>query len=299
VPQPRPVRLAVVLSILLASRFALAQNEEAAPVPKPSVPPPPSPAVSSAPPLRPEPPPPPAAPSKPAFQLYAEFDVPVIGLGLVFGFTRFLRTTPPACAPLCNPRALNPIDRPVAGRWDPGWATASDVGVYTLSVGAGVLLALAEGPLPALNDAVVIAETGLLTTAIASLGTLPAERPRPYVYSDKAPLELRQSGDAGLSFISSHTAISFSLATSTFLALRRIYPRSAVSWVALGIGLAGASSVGVARVLAGRHFPTDVLAGAVVGSAIGVLVPSLHGQKVGVVPQITPTARGVLLLRAF
>lgn len=295
--RPRPVHLAAALAILLvAPRVALAQSEGAAPAPPPSVP---SPAVSVAPPLRPEPTPLAAAPSKPAFQLYAEFDPPVIGLGLVFGLARLLRTTPPDCAPLCDPRSLNPIDRPVAGRWDPRWATVSDVGIFTLGASAGVLLAFEEGPLSALNDAVVIAETGLLTTAVASLGTLPIGRPRPYLYSEKAPLEVRQSGDAGLSFISSHSAISFSIATSTFLALRRLYPRSAVSWVALGIGLAGASTVAAARVLAGRHFPTDVLSGAIVGTAIGVLVPSLHGQKVAVVPQITPTARGVLLVRAF
>src|SRR6185503_17784946 len=127
----------------------------------------------------------------------------------------------------------------------------------------------------------------LLASAVSGLAALPTRRPRPYLYGDKAPLEKRQGGDASLSFISGHTSSSFAIVLSTVVTLHRVYPGSAVPWVALGVGLAGASTVGFSRVLAGQHFPTDVLAGAVLGSALGVLVPSLHGRKVTVVPQIT------------
>lgn len=37
-----------------------------------------------------------------------------------------------------------------------------------------------------------------------------------------------------------------------------------------------AAFVGYERVCSGEHFPTDVLAGALVGASIGVLVPHLH-----------------------
>jgi membrane-associated phospholipid phosphatase len=223
----------------------------------------------------------------------------VFGLAAVFSLARLVPSTPAHCAPRCDPRDLNPIDRPVAGRWDPRWGTASDVGNIALGAGAGLVLLVSEGVLPALNDLLVIAETSLLASAVSGLAALPTRRPRPFLYGDKAPLEKRQGGDAALSFVSGHTSSSFAIAVSSFAALRHLYPRSAVPWVTLGVGLAGASSVGVARVLAGQHFPTDVLTGAIVGSALGVLVPALHERKVAIVPQLTPTSRGVLFLRAF
>jgi membrane-associated phospholipid phosphatase len=40
-----------------------------------------------------------------------------------------------------------------------------------------------------------------------------------------------------------------------------------------------AATVGTLRVLSGKHFPTDVLTGAVVGSALGWLIPELHRNK--------------------
>ena len=44
-----------------------------------------------------------------------------------------------------------------------------------------------------------------------------------------------------------------------------------------GVAITGA--VGIGRVAAGRHFPTDVIAGATVGTGIGVLVPHLHVKE--------------------
>jgi membrane-associated phospholipid phosphatase len=240
-----------------------------------------------------------AGPTQTAFQLVPAIDVPVLGLGAVFGLARFVRTTPAYCAPRCDAVHLNALDHLVAGRFSPAWATASDVGVSALFAGAAALLTLDEGLRSGLNDLVVVAEAGLLSTAVASLGTLPAGRPRPCLYGERAPLDIRMSADGALSFISSHTAVSFSIATSSFLALQRLHPRSAGPWVALGVGLAAAGSVGAARVLAGRHFPTDVLAGAAVGSSVGFLVPALHRPGMAIAPDVTPTAKGVVFVRAF
>lgn len=39
---------------------------------------------------------------------------------------------------------------------------------------------------------------------------------------------------------------------------------------------AGAAAVSTLRVVAGKHFPTDVVAGAALGSGIGWLVPTVH-----------------------
>jgi membrane-associated phospholipid phosphatase len=219
----------------------------------------------------------PRNPLRPAFQLYAEIDLPILAVGLVFAEARLVRSQPAYCAPLCDRSSLNAIDRTTAGYWSPGWQTASDYGLYAVGVGAAALIFADEGFLPGLNDSVVVAESALAATAVASIMTLAAGRPRPFLYGEKAPLSNRNSADAGLSFLSSHAALSFAIATSTLVTMRRLHPGSKLTWIVAVVGGAIATFVATARVLGGMHFITDVVGGAVVGTSIGVLVPSLHG----------------------
>jgi membrane-associated phospholipid phosphatase len=241
----------------------------------------------------------PKNPLRPAFQLYAEIDLPILGIGIVFAEARLTRTQPAFCAPLCDPADLNALDRTTAGYWSPNWQTASDYGLYAIGVGAATLLFVDEGFLPGLNDAAVVAEAGLAATAAASVMTLAAGRPRPYLYGEKAPLSARNSADAGLSFLSSHTAISFALATSTFMTMRRLHPRSKAPWIVMAVGGAMASFVGAARVLGGMHFITDAAGGAIVGTSLGVLIPALHGSPVSIVPVAGDGQHGVALSARF
>ena len=226
----------------------------------------------------------PKNPLRPAFQLYAEIDLPILGIGLVFEGGRLVRLQKAFCAPLCDRGDLNALDRTTAGYWSPGWQTASDYGLYAIGVGAATLLFADEGFLPGLNDAVVVAESALAATAVASVLTLAAGRPRPFLYGDKAPASARNGADAGLSYLSSHAALSFAIATSTLVTMRRLHPHSRANWIVLGVGGAIASFVATARVLGGMHFITDVVGGSVVGMSLGVIVPSLHGSPVSVVP---------------
>jgi membrane-associated phospholipid phosphatase len=237
--------------------------------------------------------------TKPAYQLFAETDLPLVGIGLVFASARLIRTQPAYCAPECNRADLNLIDRSTAGFWNPGWSTASDIGIYSLMGGAMTVLVVDEGALPALNDAVVVAESGLMATALSSVMTLAAGRPRPFLFGEKAPLADRNSPDGGLSFLSSHATVSFAIVTSLYVTERRLHPGETLSYVVLGAGLATASFVGTARVLAGRHFITDSIGGAIVGTSVGILVPALHGSPVKVVPMVTPKAASLSVVGSF
>ncbi len=241
----------------------------------------------------------PENPAQPAFQLYSEIDLPVLGIGLVLGTARFLRTQKAYCAPRCDPSELNALDRKTAGFYSVGWSNASNVGLYTLLAGAPVLLVADEGVLDALNDMVVIAESALLATALSSVMTLAAGRPRPLLYGDDAPLSARNDADAGLSFLSSHASISFAVSTSTFMAMKRLHPKSSMPYVVLGVGDALAAFVATSRVMAGKHFITDAVGGAIVGSSVGVLVPALHDSPVKVVPVVSESERGLGLSLNF
>jgi membrane-associated phospholipid phosphatase len=229
----------------------------------------------------------------PAFQLYAELDLPVLTVGLVFVSVRFVRTQKAFCAPLCDRSDLNALDRTTAGMWSPSWLLASNVGLLTLGAGAFTLLTSDEGALEALNDSVVIAESALSATAVASIMTIAAGRPRPFLYGDHAPLSDRNGSDAGNSFLSSHAAVGFAIATSTYIAMHRLHPASQLPYAVLGVGLGAAAFVATSRVMAGQHFVTDALGGALVGSSVGVLVSSIHRSPLSIVPLVNDTQRGI------
>jgi membrane-associated phospholipid phosphatase len=237
--------------------------------------------------------------TRPAYQLYAEYDLPALGIGLVFAGARAIRTQRAYCAPRCDSADLNALDRLTAGRWDPRWTNVSNIGVAFVVAAPAIYLIAEEGSLNALNDAVVIGESALLASSVATIMTVAAGRPRPFLYGDKAPIEDRNSVDASMSFISSHTAISFAVSTSTWMTFRRLHPDSSAHWAVLAIGDAAAAVVGLARMLAGRHFPTDVLSGAIVGTSVGVLVPAMHRSPVKLAPTATSDGGGLALFGAF
>ncbi len=126
------------------------------------------------------------------------------------------------------------------------------------------------------TDLVIFAQTAGINGAITEAARLIAQRPRPYVYSNP-----QQGMDPQnyVSFYSGHT--SFSAAACICLLLILI-GRGAPSVLVL---LAAASSqcfiisTAVFRILSGRHFLSDVLAGAVMGSAVAIVVALLHRPR--------------------
>jgi undecaprenyl-diphosphatase len=138
------------------------------------------------------------------------------------------------------------------------WQWTSDLGL--LAVAGGVTLDLTRRD----EGGRVLAAAGgaVLTMGITEILKHIVGRPRPDRYLEGSTAEC-----LGDSFPSGHTSVVFSLATSYWLAQRDLDGNPGVEgWVTL----AGAGMVGLSRVAAGRHFPSDVLAGAVLGSGIGV-----------------------------
>ena len=241
----------------------------------------------------------PTNPRRPAFQLYTEIDLPILGVGLVFAAARLVLSQKAYCAPLCDKKDLNQLDRKTAGTWHPRWQLGSNIAIYSLAGGIALFLGLDEGIMNGLNDAVVIAESALAAMAVASIMTLAANRPRPFLYGTEAPLSERNGSDAGLSFLSSHASIAFAAATATWMAARRLHPNSRANWIVAGVGGALAAVVAVARVLGGMHFITDALGGAVVGMSLGVLIPALHKSPTRVLANASRHAPGLSIVTRF
>lgn len=120
------------------------------------------------------------------------------------------------------------------------------------------------------------AETLIFAYGFKELGKLVVNRARPYMYYDNYPTSKTEDGDWNDSFFSGHSTLSFAAASFASFVYCNYFPDSdwKVSVVALSYTLACTTSV--LRVLSGNHFVTDVLVGAVVGTATGLLVPYLH-----------------------
>ncbi len=121
------------------------------------------------------------------------------------------------------------------------------------------------------------AEVMLLNGAATYLTKTLVDRPRPYAYANNPVDAADIEGKEPLrSFFSGHTSMA---AASTFF-LAKVYSdyhphnrwRYAV-WTAAG---ALPAVTGFLRIQAGKHFPTDVMVGYVVGAATGYLVPFVH-----------------------
>lgn len=125
-------------------------------------------------------------------------------------------------------------------------------------VGVPVLLALAgwlRGSSRLLRDALSVAVSVAVTFLVTFGLKYVVDRARPF---EAYPHLIHPySLPADPSFPSGHTATAFALA----LALCLRYPR----WYVIGPAALWACSVGLSRMNEGVHYPTDVLAGAVLG----------------------------------
>ncbi len=104
-------------------------------------------------------------------------------------------------------------------------------------------------------------------------------RNRPYMYTDVVSQEGIESGDRLNSFPSGHTAYAFNGAVFTSVVFSEYFPDSPWRVPVIAGSLGAAVATAVLRMESGSHFFSDVLAGAVLGSLSGYLVPELHRRE--------------------
>jgi membrane-associated phospholipid phosphatase len=128
-----------------------------------------------------------------------------------------------------------------------------------------------------------LAATGVVYSSAVAL----TNRYRPFTYNKESPMDLAMESNSKKSFFAGHVAL---VATSSFF-MARVYadyhPDSKLKWVFYTGAGALTAATGIMRNLAGMHFLSDVLLGAAVGTASGLLVPSLHKIKPGKTPHLT------------
>lgn len=210
--------------------------------------------------------------------------------------------------PLGAPSAVR-LDRVALGRFSPQASRTSDV-VLTATVVAPVVLNLIEASIETARfggdgrarwffkrsgtDLLLYTEAmainAMVTTGIKRV--IPRTRPFGHLtladVDDGLADELihdQARSNVNESFLSGHTSWAFTAATvgATLFTLKLRTNRTPAARAAVGltwvVSVGAATTVATLRVVAGRHYPTDVLAGAALGTLIGVSVPLLHLRR--------------------
>ncbi|MCP3932235.1 MAG: phosphatase PAP2 family protein [Bacteroidetes bacterium] len=127
---------------------------------------------------------------------------------------------------------------------------------------------------------VMYGETHAINSSIYLLSSSFIDRNRPLVYHPDVPLEDRTENGTRLSFFSGH--VSTTAASTFFMAkvLSDYHPELGnKKYLLYGAALIPPAFVSYYRVKAMKHYPTDVITGAVIGATMGILVPHLHKNK--------------------
>jgi undecaprenyl-diphosphatase len=196
---------------------------------------------------------------------------------------------------------------------DPNASRYSDIGLYAALAFAAadpILSGVREGSVQTtLVEGVIYAESLSITWGVTNLAKISVRRPRPSEYIQARqhmndPSFVATDTDSSASFFSGHASSCAAVtATATYLAFARS-PHTARPWITLLVGTAVTAFTSYERVRSGSHFPTDVIAGALAGGGVGVLVTHFHRAEInkqrplwlGLAPEASGASGGALTL---
>ncbi|HHT22527.1 MAG TPA: phosphatase PAP2 family protein [Bacteroidales bacterium] len=135
---------------------------------------------------------------------------------------------------------------------------------FGIPVGIGIT-ALVKDDDKMLKEALYIGASQMINNGLTYALKLSFNRERPYdTYPQLEPYKIMSSA----SFPSGHTSLAFSTAT----ALSLQYPK----WYIIAPSFLWASSVGYSRMNLGVHYPTDIIAGSILGAGSAYLTLKLN-----------------------
>lgn len=199
----------------------------------------------------------------------------LVGTGIALPYL-FVEDGSVACG-TCDANKIPSFDRWASGSYG---ADANALSDSALAFSLGVPVANLSAQLPGQDtrkEALVLAQSLSATFFTTQIIKVSTQRARPFTYSTtlKGGAPSRSSRDARMSFPSGHTSMAFAGLVTT-AALRTAHAPLSQKAVWYGGALALGGLTGALRIAAGKHYWTDVAAGALLGTGIGLLVPWLH-----------------------
>lgn len=209
-------------------------------------------------------------------------DIPVslgFGAASLGGLLFILKKEPTvdsAYAVSLTPSMVNRFDRGATHHYIAGRGTPSNIALYS-SYSLPLFLLLDKSVRSeALKIGLLYVETMAVMGATYTIGVGLMKRNRPYMYNQNVPLSQKMKKGEKDSFFAGHIA---SAATASFFAAKVFndyHPDSPWRYVIWGAALVPPVVVGYYRYIEGMHFPTDIIAGTIIGGAIGIVVPEIH-----------------------
>lgn len=172
-----------------------------------------------------------------------------------------------------------PGDAGLRGRHSASADRLSDILIATALMGPAFAKLGQGANLSLANAGLVYGETLSANLVLNAFVKVMFSRPRPYTYGDFAKALGDEDDGPYVSFYSGHTSTSFAAAIAgSYLFAEQATDRTS-RFVLWGTELGLASATAMLRVRAGKHYYSDILVGALAGSAFGVLVPLAHGAS--------------------
>ena len=173
---------------------------------------------------------------------------------------------------------INSFDRFATSYWSKGAQQISDVLLVAYGILPATLLVSKDVRENFKDISLLYLETALLTLSLNNTTKGVTQRIRPFVYNSNPNILLKEktNKDAKRSFYSGHTTFTFASAVFTSMVFGDYFPGSKWEPVVWSTTLLGATATAILRIKGGKHYPTDVLVGAFIGSLTGCLVPYFH-----------------------
>lgn len=242
----------------------------------------------------------------PAFRFSLKKDLPIMagsGLSTIAGLWLMEQVEPLTEDDIAvlDPNDVNAFDRAATRQYRYTDANLSD---YLLTFSAiAPLTVLASRPVRKEFGPVLVMyiETAAMVGGLTSISKGFFMRKRPYSYNPEVRLSDKLSVDARHSFFSGHVSTSAAFSFLTAYMVDRYAERPVWKWVAWSGAVLVPGTIGYWRYTSGKHFPTDIIAGFIVGGGTGILIPYLHREQLPdeVALQVYPVPYGMGMSLTF
>ena len=224
---------------------------------------------------------------RPEYKIDFGTDIPLtLSAGGMFGLGMFLYSRMDTPATLKDKDDFLPWDKPLIGRYSENADKASDIGSI-LAVAPLVVGGIAwydgssSGAEFATFSLMFVQAIGISNGLNLTLRSLEIW-PRPYMYAESG--EGREKAESAKSeaygsFFSGHTTAAFTVATFTDQWFRTAYPNSPYKGIMRASAYSLATLESVLRIAAGKHYFTDVLVGALVGTGVSIGILEMHKKR--------------------
>lgn len=176
---------------------------------------------------------------------------------------------------------VNSFDRKATYNWDEQALQASDI-LLVSSIFIPTLLLVNKNPRADFGPLLIMGlEVAMVNYGLTSMTKNIFNRTRPYPYNPELSYDQRSDSQSRLSFFSGHTSATASFSFYVAKVINDYSPNMKLGWKITMWTAAAAipATTAYLRFEAGMHFPTDVIAGYIIGAATGWAIPHLHKKK--------------------